>query len=151
MNNTIRVTLVAVSTALLAGCGGQDAAEQATAPAEVADHLNAASGVVLASGEFEGRSDHIMTGDITITRADDGVYVVLGENFSLDGAPDPKLGFGNGEYLPETKFSPLNELTGQQVYKLPQGVDLAEYTQVWVWCEKFNVPLGVASLTHSDA
>ncbi|MEM6357469.1 MAG: hypothetical protein AAF844_17545 [Pseudomonadota bacterium] len=26
------------------------------------------------------------------------------------------------------------------------GLDIGNYTEVWIWCEQFSVPLGVAKL-----
>ncbi|WP_432612907.1 DM13 domain-containing protein, partial [Litoreibacter halocynthiae] len=35
---------------------------------------------------------------------------------------------------------------GASTYKIPAGIDPDDYNEVWIWCEKFNVPLGVAKL-----
>jgi len=106
---------------------------------------NAGSGVI-SSGTFEGRSDHIMSGGVTVLKTETKTLVILEDNFFLDGAPDPKLGFGSNGYDPASKFSVLNENTGAQVYVLPASINPENYNELWVWCEKFNVPLGVASL-----
>ena len=105
----------------------------------------AGSGIV-STGTFEGRSDHIMSGGVTVLKTETKTLVVLESDFFLDGAPDPKLGFGNNGYDAATQFSVLNENTGAQVYVLPDSVDPGSYNELWVWCEKFNVPLGVAPL-----
>ena len=47
------------------------------------------------SGTFTGASDHITTGGVQIVKtADGGAVVILDTDFSLDGAPDPRVGFG---------------------------------------------------------
>ena len=102
---------------------------------------------IISSGKFEGRSNHITTGGITILKTDDETLVLLESSFSFDGAPDPKLGFGNdGNYDPASKFSALRKDKGAQVYTLPNSINPGKYNEIWVWCEKFNVPLGVAPL-----
>lgn len=160
--SALTITAIIIAGLALSACGGTAETEtQSTAPtpapaekidveANTDDVSLAASGdLLLAHGQFEGLSDHVTTGGITIVKRDGGVFVELGEDFSLDGAPDPVLGFGaNGEYVAATQFSQLNEITGAQSYRLPDGIDLAEFDTVFVWCEKFSVPLGSASLSN---
>ncbi|MEM7172744.1 MAG: DM13 domain-containing protein [Pseudomonadota bacterium] len=105
------------------------------------------AGGVISKGQFTGASDHITTGGVTIIETDSGVVVVLGSDFSLDGAPDPKVGFGNdGQYVEATKLGHLRNDKGLQVYAVPAGLDASKYNEVYIWCEKFSVPLGVASV-----
>lgn len=101
---------------------------------------------ILSAGSLSGRSDHITTGTVSIQRIDGRTYAVLGPDFSLDGAPDPTLGFGKNGFVKATEFAKLRELTGQQVYELPQDLDPAEYDEFYVWCAEFSVPLGAADL-----
>jgi len=101
----------------------------------------------VASGTFVGASDHVTTGLVEIVRDGDSYVARLAEDFSLDGAPDPKLGFGNdGTYDAGTTFSVLEKLTGEQVYTIPASIDPTAYNEFYIWCEQFAVPLGVASL-----
>ena len=106
----------------------------------------AAADETLASGSFTGASGHVTSGGVTVQKTADGVVVVLGEDFSFDGAPDPKLGFGKDGYDKSSQFSHLNANSGKQVYKIPASIDPAQYNEVWVWCERYAVPLGVARL-----
>lgn len=101
---------------------------------------------VIASGTFSGRSEHITTGKVSIEFNDNKFQVILADDFSLDGAPDPVLGFGNGEFVKASNFSKLNSISGRQVYDLPSSIDPTIYTEIYVWCEQFSVPLGVAKL-----
>lgn len=102
----------------------------------------------VASGTFTGASDHITTGAVEVIKNDDGSHtVVLAADFSLDGAPDPRVGFGkNGKYDKATGMGLLKSLNGAQSFTVPAGVDPADYNEVYIWCLKFNVPLGVAAL-----
>ncbi|WP_020592462.1 DM13 domain-containing protein [Kiloniella laminariae] len=102
---------------------------------------------VILQGTFSGRSDHITSGKIEVIKNTDGSHrVILGEDFSLDGAPDPKLAFGQDGINKNTLFSPLKHNSGRQEYLLPASIDPAEFNEIYIWCEKFDVPLGVASL-----
>lgn len=105
------------------------------------------AGGTIASGEFAGRSKHITTGGVSIVKTSSGYKVVLADNFSLDGAPDPKVGFGkSGKFDTSTLISPLKNLTGKQSYTVPASIDVSRYDEVYIWCEKFSVPLGVATI-----
>ncbi len=106
----------------------------------------AAQDQVLASGEFRGKSGHAASGGVSVVKTATGAVVVLGPDFKFDGAPDPKLGFGKNGFVKSTQFSPLKSNSGEQSYDIPAAIDPADYTEVWVWCEKYSVPLGVATL-----
>ena len=105
--------------------------------------LPASAGDVIAKGSFIGASDHVTSGGVHVTAGS----VDLQDDFSLDGAPDPKVGFGkDGVYDPDTTLSALESNTGAQSYEVPDDVDPSAYNEVYIWCEKFSVPLGVAKL-----
>ncbi len=104
-------------------------------------------GQTIATGTFQGASDHATTGGVSVVRLADGSYAVeLGPDFSLDGAPDPVVGFGADGYLATSKLGPLEALTGRQAYEVPASLDVADFNEVHIWCEAFSVPLGVARL-----
>jgi len=99
------------------------------------------------AGVFEGRSDHITTGTASIVGTTGHYMLALSDNFELDGAPDPIVGFGkNGNFDIATKLGALKNRTGQQNYDLPSNFTPSSNLEVYIWCEKFNVPLGVATL-----
>lgn len=106
-----------------------------------------AAGDVIASGAFAGASGHATSGGVSVVRTDAGAAVVLQQDFSLDGAPDPKVGFGrDGVYDTKAQLAPLGANKGRQTYPVPASVDPEKYNEVYIWCEKFSVPLGVAKL-----
>lgn len=109
----------------------------------------AAQADVVSGGTFTGASDHITTGNVSIFKTNDGgALVILDSNFSLDGAPDPRVGFGkDGVFAPISDLGPLQDLGGTQVYKVPASVNLDDFNEVYIWCLKFGVPLGVAGLS----
>lgn len=100
------------------------------------------------SGTFVGASDHVTSGGVSIVKTAKGGHVlILDEDFSLDGAPDARVGFGKaGTYAPTTDLGPLIKIKGLQAYIIPAVVDASTFDEVYIWCRKFNVPLGVAKL-----
>ncbi len=94
-------------------------------------------------GEFSGLSNHITTGRTEVLQNE----VVLLGDFEFDGAPDPRVGLGiDGQYIPETDMGPLNNNSGMQTYEVPAGINTGDFNEVYIWCRKFSVPLGVAVL-----
>lgn len=93
-------------------------------------------------GTFTGKSNHITTGTAEIA---DGKVNLLGD-FTFDGAPDPKIALGKNGYDKKTLMGKLKSNKGASSYVIPAGINPDAYNEVWVWCEKFNVPLGVAKL-----
>lgn len=104
---------------------------------------------VVSGGTFTGASDHITTGNVSVFKtADGGALVILDSNFSLDGAPDPRVGFGkDGVFAPLSDLGKLQDLGGTQVYKVPASVNVDDFNEVYIWCLQFGVPLGVAALS----
>jgi hypothetical protein len=99
------------------------------------------------SGSFTGASGHNTSGQVEVVETTDGWEVHLKADFTFDGAPDPWVGFGkSGSFAPATDFYRLRSNTGAQVYKVPADVDPAAYDEVYIWCRRYSVPLGVAKL-----
>lgn len=100
------------------------------------------------TGTFEGASGHETGGTVTLVTDGNASTLTLGSDFTFDGAPDPKLAFGNADtYAEGTIFAPLKENTGRQTYEIPADLDPADYSHVWLWCEAAAVPLGKAALS----
>ena len=136
---------IAAIALTLSACGKAqtNSAGTANAPAEVV----ANTVTMVSKGNFSGRSDHITTGQVTLEKTATGYQLNFADNFSLDGAPDPVVAIGNGEtYVAANKIGALRNKTGGQVYQLPASFKPGQFSQVYVWCEKFSVPLGVADL-----
>ncbi len=99
-------------------------------------------------GTFRGLNKHVTTGGVSILKTENGGSVlILGPDFSLDGAPDPSVALGkNGKYDRATNLGNMTKINGHQVYMIPDTLDWSTYNEVYIWCEKFNVGLGVASI-----
>ncbi len=102
-------------------------------------------------GTFTGASDHITPGGVQVIKtADGGALVILDSNFSLDGAPDPRVGFGrDGKYVATSDVGKLENLTGLQTYVVPARINIDDFNEVYIWCTQFNVPLGIATLNRN--
>lgn len=138
--------VLALTLSLLAACSGTSS--EASAPDAGSANMAAPEGAKsVVSGTFSGRNDHVVTGGVQVLEMDGRMYVRLDEAFSLDNAPDPKIGFGrSGAYDEATTFTPLQKMTGTQDYALPEGFELGTLNEAYIWCEKFSVALGVAGL-----
>ncbi len=102
-----------------------------------------------AGGSFSGVNGHQATGRVAVIRTADGWEVRLEDDFTFDGAPDPWVGFGrSGSFARATDFYRLRSNTDAQVYKVPADIDAAAYDEVYIWCRRYSVPLGVAPITN---
>ena len=93
---------------------------------------------------FQGINNHTVTGTAEIA----GTTVNLLDDFVFDSAPDPRVALGkDGVYDPATLMGALESNTGASKYSLPAGINPDDYNEVYIWCERFNVPLGVAPVS----
>ncbi|MFT4707449.1 MAG: hypothetical protein ACI9PU_001291 [Ascidiaceihabitans sp.] len=88
-------------------------------------------------------SNHFTTGRVEIAKKDGGYAINLLDDFTFDGAPDPKIALGNNGYDKSTLMGKLTPNSGSS-YTIPAGINPDDFNEVWIWCEKFNVGLGVA-------
>lgn len=142
LSTTLILTLL---TVLAAACAPEPAVTPATGTTTTASIP--ADARVVASGTFDGRNDHVVSGTVEVVESGGKMFVRLGSDFSLDGAPDPKIGFGRGgEYDTSTTFTELGPHTGASSYALPDGFALGDLGEAYIWCDQFSVALGVAEL-----
>ena len=97
-------------------------------------------------GTFAGASGHQTGGTFTIVNTGNGHEVVLSSDFTFDGAPDPWVALGNASVKEAGFLAVLQQNSGRQSYKIPQGIDPMYITHLYIWCKKYAVPLGVAKL-----
>lgn len=111
--------------------------------------ISASADETRSQGTFTGASEHITTGGVQIVKtADGGAVVILDSDFSLDGAPDPRVGFGSdGTYAEASDLGELQNISGLQIYVVPPSINVDNFNEVYIWCLQFGVPLGVAALS----
>jgi hypothetical protein len=107
--------------------------------------------LVLASGEFI-KSEHPTTGMAQIVIKNGQKYLKFDSNFKSDSGPDlfvilhrqssPKR-YSARDYM---SLGRLQKVAGQQMYKIPNGVNVAKYKSVVIWCRQFNATFGYAPL-----
>lgn len=97
-------------------------------------------------GVFQGAGGHKASGHVEIVKDAGTAKVVLKDDFTLQDAPAPRLAFGKDGYKRGTIFATLAAFKGAQEYTVPAGTNLSQYNEVWIWCEKFDVPLASAKL-----
>ncbi|WP_167591576.1 DM13 domain-containing protein [Jiella endophytica] len=105
-----------------------------------------AAAKTLKSGDFTGASGHDVSGSVRIEETGGKAVLQFSSDFAFDGAPDPKVAFGRGGYDPKSLLGPLKSDAGAQNYAIPAGLDVSGYNEVWIWCEEFAVPLGMARI-----
>jgi hypothetical protein len=105
-----------------------------------------ASGVVKA-GQFEGRSDHVTSGGVAILTTEGQTLLVSEAEFFLDGAPDPQIGFGNNGFNSDTIIFKLRDENGAKVCVIPSTIDVSKFNEVYICCQKFDIPSCVAKIS----
>lgn len=111
----------------------------------------AADATVLVSGNFE-KSEHPTSGTAKIVVKNGKKQLKFDSDFKSDNGPDlfvllhrqdsPK-NYDKASYL---NLGRLKKVSGQQMYLIPQGVDVAKFKSVVIWCRKFNATFGFAPL-----
>jgi hypothetical protein len=111
---------------------------------------------IVATGEFihVNPSDPIHYGKGAVTVYEDTVH--LGSDFEVGPGPKfhvylvPKKPVTSAEDVKTSMFVDLGRLRafkGSQNYAVPEGIDLAGYGSVVIWCEAFGVLISPAALS----
>ena len=107
-----------------------------TEPAEI---------VTLVSGDFSGESRYEITGQAVVLNDGSEQRFLRFEDFESDNGPDLKvyLRAADGEFR---SLGDLKGNIGSQNYEIPVDVDLSVFNTVEIWCERFGVGFGSATL-----
>lgn len=115
---------------------------------------------VLATGELISH-EHTTTGSVRILQLPDGTRTLRLEGLDTSNGPDlrvlvtdapVKKGTAGWRVFDDGKHVSLGKLKGNkgdQNYALPADLDLAAYTSVSIWCDRFDVSFGAAELKRS--
>jgi hypothetical protein len=106
---------------------------------------------ILASGDFR-KSEHPTSGTAQIVIQNGKKYLKFDDSFQSDSGPDlfvilhrqdsPKS-YGKSDYI---SLGRLKKVSGQQMYAIPNGVNITKFKSVVIWCKKFNATFGFAPL-----
>lgn len=128
------------ATGLLGGCAGQRPAPEAAGPAVGAD------AIVTARGPFRGESGRDARGHARVLRTGGQWVIELEPDFALDGAEEATVALGEGGMDPRAVLGPLRAPAGRQSYRLGAGLDIGDYTEVWIWSPRRGMPVAMAKL-----
>lgn len=118
---------------------------------------SAAGPVELARGTLVAH-EHPTSGTVLLLELADGTRVIRFEGLDTDSGPDLRVWlsdqpvvegvagwkvFDDGEYV---DLGGLKGNKGNQNYVVPAGVDLDTLTSVAIWCARFSVSFGAATL-----
>ncbi|MFF4101874.1 DM13 domain-containing protein [Streptomyces sp. NPDC001903] len=102
--------------------------------------------------------EHATTGTVRLIRLPDGSRTLRLENLDTSSGPDLRVWltdapvkegadgwfvFDDGKYV---SLGKLKGNKGDQNYEIPADVNLADYSSVTIWCDRFNVSFGAAAL-----
>lgn len=101
--------------------------------------------VTVVSGEFSGSSRYDVSGDALVLNDGSEQRFLRFETFDSSNGPDLKvyLRAENGDFV---SLGELKGNIGDQNYEIPPEVDLAVFDTVQIWCERFGVEFGNATL-----
>ncbi|MFJ8663438.1 DM13 domain-containing protein [Streptomyces sp. NPDC093795] len=124
------------------------------APAEPAGPATVAQGTFISH-------EHATTGTAKVIRLADGTHTLRLEGLDTSNGPELRVWlsdapvkegkagwyvFDDGTYLDLAK---LKGNKGDQNYPLPTGVDWSKYPSVSIWCDRFDVSFGAATLART--
>ncbi|WP_051804933.1 DM13 domain-containing protein [Streptomyces sp. NRRL F-2747] len=102
--------------------------------------------------------EHRTTGTVKLIELPDGSRTLRLENLDTSSGPDLRVWltdapvkegadgwfvFDDGKYV---SLGKLKGNKGDQNYEIPAGVNLADYSSVTIWCDRFDVSFGAAAL-----
>lgn len=114
----------------------------------------------LATGRFITH-EHDTQGTASVLRLPDGSRILRLEGLDTSDGPDLKVWLSDAPVLEgragwhvfdDGRYRSLGGLKGNhgnQNYAIPADVDLADFQSVSIWCDRFNVSFGAATLTRT--
>ena len=115
--------------------------------------------MVLAQGDFRGLA-HETKGAATVHQLADGKRILRITNFETSNGPDVHVYLVAAEVakdnatVKQAGFIDLGSLKGNkgdQNYELPAHADLNRYKSVSIWCARFGVNFGAATLASQQS
>jgi hypothetical protein len=112
----------------------------------------AAAERTLLSGSFI-KAEHPTQGMATIMQVGRNKYLKLDSTFKSEGGPDlfvilhrqdsPQR-YQKKDYI---NLGRLKKVGGAQMYRIPSGVNIADFKSVVIWCRQFNATFGFAPIS----
>ncbi|MFG2335531.1 DM13 domain-containing protein [Streptomyces yangpuensis] len=114
----------------------------------------------LTQGSFISH-EHDTKGTAKVVRLPDGSHVLRLEGLDTSNGPDLRVwltnapvkeGVAGWRVFDDGKYVSLGKLKGNkgdQNYEIPADVNLADYSSVAIWCDRFDVSFGAAELAKA--
>ncbi|MFI5982417.1 DM13 domain-containing protein [Streptomyces sp. NPDC051555] len=102
--------------------------------------------------------EHTTTGTVKLVRLADGSHTLRLENLDTSNGPDLRVwltdapvkdGVAGWRVFDKGKHVSVGKLKGNKGdhnYEIPADVNLADYSSVTIWCDRFDVSFGAATL-----
>ncbi len=128
-----------------------------TAPPNASGTPQPGASVILSTGTLISH-EHDTSGKVSVIKKPDGTRVLAIENLDTTTGPDVHVWLSDGEVKEgvggwrtaadanNVDLGPIKGNKGNQVYTIPANVDLADYPAVFLWCVRFSVSFGAATL-----
>lgn len=126
----------------------------ATSSPSVASEQTSAAPAEMKSAPFRSL-EHKTTGEAIITEMPDGSRVLSFKDFATSNGPDLRVylsagtsdaGFGKAYGEQFVELGRLKGNIGDQNYNIPKDIDLSKFNNAVIWCKRFSVGFGVATL-----
>lgn len=136
---------------------GTPSANPTEAPAKTSAQPQPTGPERLSSGRFITH-EHDTQGTASIVRLADGSRVLRLEGLDTSDGPDLEVWLSDAPVLEgkagwhvfdDGRYRSLGQLKGNrgnQNYPIPASVELADFTSISIWCNRFNVSFGAAEL-----
>jgi hypothetical protein len=148
---TALITTISIGTPVFTGANLRSANAESAVSSSMTVASKIAADSVLASGDFE-KSEHPTSGAAQIVVKNGKKYLKFDSSFQSDSGPDlfvilhrqdsPKS-YTKANYV---SLGRLKKVSGQQMYIIPDGVNITKFKSVVIWCREFNATFGFAPL-----
>src|SRR3972149_886672 len=93
----------------------------------------------VSTGNFSGLAGHDGSGTALLIKTNNKYYLRLEDDFKVTNGPDLFVYFGkDGKYDANAKIAELKGNIGGQNYEVPEGINAADFNEVWIWCRAFS-------------
>ncbi|MER6596949.1 electron transporter [Streptomyces sp. CS149] len=153
-DETVREALPEATAAESAdNSAGEEATGQGTPVPEPAAPVTVASGDLISH-------EHATSGTVKLLRLVDGSHIVRLEDLDTSNGPDLRVwltdapvkeGRAGWFVFDDGRHESLGKLKGNKGshnYRLPAGLDPADFTSISIWCDRFDVSFGAAELVR---
>ena len=149
--NKLTAIATATSLVLLAGLT-ETVLTTRTAFAQSNSNSTPIAAKSIATGSFV-TVDKTTRGQVKIVEENGRRYLELSSNFTTDSGPQVELILHRNSKVSKSirkrdyvTLSRLKRFNGKQRYIIPNNLDLDDFQSVAIWCRRFNVTFGYASL-----